>query len=210
MSRAVQHLSWILALWLGGGAAAWAAAIGEPERTARIGYGISLANMSVEDPDGPVESATGFFPLNVIYTDRLSGSFRYWAEGFYQALTGSNKFEASTTDIGQEMERYGLRASLQRRLEFIPAFDVWAGLGFFASHDSFTSRHTVEIDPDGRVFIAQQFPDEARNVLGLQFDLTGEWQVGLNWDLAGRLLYGVPFGNGVEEFSGLIGILYTY
>lgn len=210
MSRALQKLSWVLSLWLGAAAAVSAAAIGEPERTARIGYGLSVGNISVEDPDGSVESTNGVFPFNIIYTDRLTGSFRYWAEGFYQSLSGSNRFEASTGNIGQEMDRYGVRLSLQRRLEFIPVLDVWGGAGFFASRDNFTNRHTAETDPDGRTFILDQYPDEKRNVLGIQFDLTAEWQVGLDWDLAGRLLYGVPFGNGAEELSGLIGILYTY
>lgn len=201
-------LAWILSLWLGVGAAAWAAAIGEPERTARIGYGVSFASLGVQDPDGPVDSTTGFFPFNVIYTDRLTGSFRYWAEGFYQELSGDDRFKASTTNIGQDMERFGLRVSVQRQLEFIPVIDVWGGAGFFASHDNFTQRHRV--DEEGYRFPGSDLPEQASNVLGLQFDLTAEWHVGLDWDLAGRLLYGVPFGDGAEEFSALIGVLYTY
>lgn len=209
MSRALHKGSWILLLWLGVGGAASAAAIGEPERTARIGYGISVANIDVEDPDGSVDAKTGVFPFNFIYTDRVTGSFRYWAEGFYQSLTDSDRFEASFPDtIGQDMERYGLRFSLQRQLDFIPVIDVWGGAGFFASHDSFTHRHRV--DEEGLRFVGSDLPDQESNVLGLQFDLTAEWQLGLDWDLAGRLLYGVPFGDGAEEFSALLGVLYTY
>ncbi len=179
----------------------FAAAIGEPEQTARFGYALSTAQVSVEDPDGAADDESDIFPWNVVYTDRWLGGFRYWLEGFYQEFT----LPASASYIGQDVERYGVRLSAQRKIEWIESLQLWAGAGAILSRDSFTKRFTV--DSDG--FLADVYPDRDRNHIGVQLDLTSEWSLNRRWDVAGRAYFAPSIGEGVEELGLSVVFLYT-
>jgi hypothetical protein len=197
------RLGLVIGCWLlFSSAAAWAAAIGAPERTGRLGLGLSYSSFDVHDPDGSVANESDFSLINFFYTDRFVRGYRYWVEGFYQEAT----FDGSTKDIGQDMERMGLRLAIQHRLDFVTAWDMWGGIGLTAAHDSFTKRFTV--DSDG--FLGTAYEDRSANHLGMQFDLTSEWRVGQDWDLAVRLLYGFPFGDGVGELGAMVGVLHGF
>lgn len=199
MKRDTGFMVWALLLvWA---PASFSAAIGEPEQTGRFGYALSAAIVSVEDPDGPADDESEIFPWNVVYTDRWVGGFRYWAEGFYQEFT----LAPSTSFIGQDVERYGVRLSAQRKIEWIESLQLWAGAGAILSRDSFSKRFTV----DGDGFLASVYPDRDRNHLGIQLDLTSEWSLNRQWDIAGRLLYAPPIGEGVEELGVFVVFLYT-
>lgn len=179
----------------------WGGAIGEPEQTARFGYAAALARVSVEEPNGAADDETTIFPWNAVYTDRWVGGFRYWAEGFYQEFNLS----ASNRHIGQDVERYGLRFSAQRKVEWLEDFQLWAGAGAVLSRDKFTVRHSV--DNDG--FLAARYPDRTRNHIGIQLDLTSEWKLNMQWDVAARVMYAPPIGEGVEEIGLSVVFLYA-
>jgi len=182
-------------------ATAHAAAIGEVERTDRFGYALSVAYLSVDDSDGDTEGEWEVLPLNFIYTNQWLGGFRYWVEGFYQETT----LDASTNDVGQDVERYGLRLALQHRATMIEAIQLFGGIGLVLSKDDFTKRHTV--DNDG--FLKQSYSDQTDNNVGFQVDVMSEWEINRRWDIAARALYEVPITNGVEEFSVSLVLLYT-
>ncbi len=177
-----------------------ASAIGAPEKTGRIGYGITAGLVSVEDPNGKSERVSDLFPFNLVYTDQWLGGFRYWAELFYQETT----FDASTSDVGQDASRLGLRLSVQKRLRIPQPWEIWGGIGLYAGREEFTVRHTV--DADG--FLSQAFPDRSETILGVQFDLVSEWTLNRRWDIATKALYSLPFGDGIEELS--ISVLFLY
>lgn len=181
--------------------AASAAAIGEPEQTARFGYGINASSVNVEDPDGATNDETELFPWNFVYTDRWIGGFRYWAEGFYQDFS----LAPSADRIAQDVERYGVRFSAQRKLEWIESWQIWAGAGVILSKDDFSRR--FKVDSDG--FLAASYPDRSQNHIGFQVDVTGEWALNRQWDAAARFLYAPAIGDGVEEIGVSLIFLYT-
>lgn len=169
------------------------AAIGSSESTARVGVGVTLSTLSVEDPNGDTSNKTALQPFNFVYADDFSLGVRYWAEGFYQAAT----LPASSNQIGQDVERYGLRLSLQRKLKTSPKFDLWGGLGVHAAMDDFSKRYTK----DGEGYLLQLYGDRSSNHFGIQGELVAEWKFKPRWDIAAKAMYAIPFGDGVNDFS---------
>ena len=176
------------------------AAIGATESTARLGVGVNISTLSVEDPNGDTSSKTAIQPFNLVYSDDFSLGIRYWAEGFYQAAT----LPASSNQIGQDVERYGLRLSLQRKLRIFPTFDLWGGLGVHAAMDDFSKRYTK----DGEGYLLQRYGDRSSNHFGIQGELVAEWKLKPHWDLAAKAMYAIPFGDGVNDFS--VGAFFLY
>lgn len=178
------------------------AAIGASESTARIGVGATLSKISVKDPNGDTRSKTELQPFNFVYTDDFSPDVRYWLEGFYQAAT----LAASSNQIGQDVERYGLRASLQRKLKLYPTFDLWGGLGVHAAMDDFSKRYTV----DSEGYLLQRYGDRSSNHFGIHGELVAEWKFKPRWGIAAKAMYAVPFGDGVNDLSVGAFFLYSY
>jgi hypothetical protein len=180
----------------------FAQAIGEPEKTRRIGWGVALERISTDDPDGSTDTADDGFPVNVVFTDAMDNGMRYWVEGFHQKTS----LDPSVTNIGQDVTRYGVRASVQRRFSLGQDFQMWGGVGGVLAHEEYTSRFTV--DQDG--FLAQRFDPDPRNenLFSIQFDITKEWSLAPKWDLAAKALYAVPLGDGVEELGVAVYLLW--
>lgn len=201
-----KNMSWVMclagALAVASPGDAFAAAIGAVESTARVGIGFNLSTLSAEDPDGDTHSKTSLQPFNFVYADDFSLGVRYWAEGFYQATT----LPASSNQIGQDVERYGLRLSLQRKLKMFPTFALWGGLGVHAAMDDFSKRYTV----DGEGYLLQRYSDRSSNHFGIQGELVAEWKLKPRWDLAAKAMYAIPFGDGVNDFSVGAFFLYSY
>ena len=97
----------------------YGAALGQPQRTSMFGYGIGGAFVSVDDPVGDTETRWTLQPITLIYTARLwDNGIRYWSELYYYKAS----LDASSTKIGQDAERYGMRISFQKRLKINPNF----------------------------------------------------------------------------------------
>ena len=189
----------LLALSLSGGA--WAAALGLPESTARIGYAAGVSRLTVDDPAGPAETAINAQPLTLIYTDLLSGKLRYWVEGYYFPTT----LDASTTDIGQDISRIGAQLALQRNVQW-RQWSPWLGLGIDVSRNSFTHRHTA--DSDG--FLLNSYADRSATAFGISAHLVNEWALTRDWDISAKLGQVFAVSGGMNETSLSVGVLYRY
>src|SRR3990172_1734705 len=159
----------------------------------RMGYGVSLRQLTVEDPDGDVPAKTDFVFLNLYYFDEYSRDTRYYVE--FSLL--DTDIDAEGNKIGQDIASTGIRTSFQKRLRLGRSFKPWVGAGAGIFQEEFTQRHTI--DSDG--FLLNTFPDRDSTHLVLSVDAGNEWQINDNFDLGVRLLYGLPLDDGTGGVS---------
>ncbi len=178
-----------------------ATAIGMPLPAARLGFAIGVANLSVNDPIADSDNEWVIRPINLIYTDELISSKRYWLEAFYQDAVLS----ASQDQVGQHVKQFGLRASLQQHIGTARVGESWLGGGLQVSHDRFENRHTV----DSAGYLAQTYPDRSGLQTGLLLNYVLEKSVG-SWDVAGKVEKNIPISDGVSEFTLSVVFLFTY
>jgi hypothetical protein len=176
--------------------------LGMPESTAKIGYSAGYVLVSVDDPDGDTETATGGQPAGLIYTDWLFGDFRHWTELYYY---GAN-LDASTNKIGQDVKRYGLRFSLQKSFRLIEKWAPWFGLGLDVSQAKYTVRYTKTDDG----FLDQKFDDRDEVAVSLLVNAVSEWSIARDWSVALKLEQSVPLSSDVTEFLVSGAVLYRY
>ena len=181
----------------------YGAALGQPQRTSMIGYAMGAALVSVDDPAGGTEASWTLQPITLVYTARVwRSSLRYWSELYYYKTI----LDASSTKIGQDVERYGMRLSLQKNLKILPKFSAWFGAGLDISQEKFTTRHTV--DRDG--FLIKAYPDrEGANVAGV-INVVSEWSLPRNWIIAAKLEQSIPFDGHITESLAAVTLLYRY
>ena len=181
----------------------YGAALGQPQRTSMFGYGIGGAFVSVDDPVGDTETRWTLQPITLIYTARLwDNGIRYWSELYYYKAS----LDASSTKIGQDAERYGMRISFQKRLKIIPNFSTWYGAGIDISQENFTTRHTV--DSDG--FLIKAYPDREETNLSGVINLVSEWSLTHRWSIAAKLEQSIPTDGRISESLAAISLLYRY
>lgn len=173
-----------------------------PESTAKIGYSAGFVAVSVDDPDGDTESATGGQPAGLIYTDWLFGDIRHWTELYYYGAT----LDASSNKIGQDVKRYGLRFSLQKSFRLIEKWAPWFGLGLDVSQAKYTVRYTKTDDG----FLDQKFDDRDEVAVSLLVNAISEWSIARNWSVAVKLEQSVPLSSDVTEFLVSGAVLYRY
>lgn len=183
--------------------AAYPAAIGVPEQTARWGLGLSVERVSVDDPDGVTEQETAWQPWNLYYTDRFIGAARYWLHGYYRTST----LPASETAIGQDVSSTGLAMSVQTRLAIDAGWDVFAGAGVYAARSEYENRHNI--DSDGFRIATDYAVDRTQTELGGQINLLVETQLSQAWDIAGQVQVAAPFGDGVSDAGVTVIFLYS-
>ncbi len=181
---------------------AGAAALGVSENTARIGYGVGVAIMNVNDPQGGVEKETSAQLFQLVYSDRLRGKYRYWGEVFVDAST----HEATETKIGQEVQRFGVRALAHRQFYVSDKSSMWVGGGLQFAQEKMTLRHTV----DSSGFLEQTFGDRNNTSTALTLDIINEWHLTPRWDVAGRLRYSFALGDGIDDLATSVVFLYQF
>jgi len=177
-----------------------AVAIGGSENTARIGYEVGAGIINVNEPQGNVETDTSVQFLQLAYSDQWLQGYRYWGDVFVD----SSEHSATETKIGQEMERFGVRAIVHRQLYLSNKYNLWAGGGFQLAQEKYTLRH--QIDSDG--FLVQSFSDRKRTSLALVLDMINEWQINTRWNIGGRLRYSFAFGDGADDLAASVVFLY--
>jgi len=180
----------------------YAAPLGLPKNTAKIGYGIGAAYISVDDPDGDTKSDLAVLPFNFIYTDWLMGDIRHWTELYYYKTS----LDADATNIGQDVERYGIRFSLQKSFRLARSWSPWLGAGIDVSNASYSARHTK--DSDG--FLIQAYPDRDATDVSLLLNMISEWSLHQDWTLGAKLEQSIPISGDIMEFSAVMTILYRY
>ncbi len=170
-----------------------ASAIGAPETYEQWGAGVSFTLMDVNEPKGETEDPLVVSPVNLMYINRTISGNSYIIEGFFQEAT----LDASPTEIGQEVERLGLRASLLKSVKPELIEGLLVGGGMYLTREAYTARHKV--DSDG--FLLEKFSDRKEVILGFQAELMKSWSIREDWDFSLRALYEVPVGDGA---SGLV------
>jgi hypothetical protein len=179
-----------------------AAAIGLPDSTARIGYGLGIGHISVDDPKGDSDTKWSPLPLNLIYTDWLTSDIRYWTEVFYY----DSSLDAGTDKIGQNINHYGIRFSLQKSLRISPMWAPWFGAGLGFSHANYTDRHII--DNDG--YLVESYPDREESLVALILNITNEWPVQHNWTIGAKLEQSIPVDNKLADFMATLIFVYRY
>ena len=180
--------------------------MGLPESTAKIGYSAGLARVSVDDPDGQTESNIGGQPFGLIYTDWFLGGYRYWSEVFYYSAT----LDDANDNVGQDVERYGLRFSLQKNFRIVQAWAPWLGAGLDVSQAKYTQRHTKYSEGFYKGFRKDIYPDRTEVAVSLLVNAVSEWTIGRDWSLAFKLEQSIPLSSDVSEFLVSGALLYRY
>jgi len=178
------------------------AALGLPENTAKLGYAMGTAYVSVDDPAGNTAKEWTSQPLTLIHTDWLIRDIRYWSELFYYKAV----LDPSASKVGQNVEQSGLRFSLQKSLRVTRLWAPWFGVGIGASSVTYTTRHTV--DSDG--FLLAAWPDREQTSIALLLNIVSEWPLTRNWDIGAKLEQTIPIDGDISESSALIMLLYRY
>ena len=180
----------------------YAAPLGLPKNTAKIGYAVGAAYLSIDDPQGDTEDTWAAQPVNLIYTDWFVSDTRYWAQMFYYKTS----LKADSTNIGQDVERYGLRFSVQKSARVIRSWAPWFGVGLDISQANYTLRHTKDLDG----YLLDAFPDRSETGIALVFNLTSEWALVRDWNIAATFEQSVPANGDVWEFFAQLAVLYRY
>ncbi len=178
-----------------------AAAIGMPQQTAKLGFAVGVANISVKDPTGATDNEWVLRPLNLLYTNQAFGLYRYWAEAFYQEAVLS----ASTSEIGQQVKQFGVKASLQREIASHNIGTSWLGVGLQLSYDRYEDRHTT----DNSGFLAQVYPNRSGLEPALLLNYVLEKNIA-GWNVAGKVEKSIPFSDGTSEFIISVGLLFSF
>jgi hypothetical protein len=170
---------------------ACATALGMPisENTAKLGYALGMTYVAVDDPAKPTTGKWATVPLTLIHTDWLIEDIRYWSEAFYYNAT----LDAGVNRIGEDVEHYGLRFSLQKSLSLSHAWAPWFGIGIGVSQASYTTRYTA--DADG--FLLAVYPDRKQTSVALLINVVNEWPLDQNWDIAAKLETALPVTAGI-------------
>lgn len=163
-----------------------ATALGMPitENTAKLGYALGMAYVAVDDPVKQTTGQWATVPLTLVHSDWLNKDIRYWSEAFYYNAT----LDADVNRIGEDVEHYGLRFSLQKSLPLSRAWAPWLGIGIGVSQASYTKRYTA--DADG--FLLAAYPDRKQTSVSLLLNVVSEWPLNQNWDIAAKLEAALP------------------
>jgi len=181
---------------------AFGAALGQPPRKSMIGYAVGASRVSVDDPRGATEPAWALQPATLVYTARLMSGVRYWSEFYYYQAV----LDAGTDRIGQDVERYGLRLSLQKSLPVSPRWINWFGAGIGLSRSNYTARHTV--DEEG--YLLERYPDRAENGATLLLNVASEWSLDRRWSLGVKLEQAIAMSGDAGGPLASLALLYRY
>lgn len=181
---------------------AFADALGLPESTAKLGYALGGVYVSVDDPVNKTGGQWATMPVTLIHSDWLFKDVRYWSEVFYY----NTKLDAHVNEVGQDVEHYGLRFSLQKSLRVSHAWAPWFGVGIGVSHVAYTTRYTV--DSDG--YLLAVYPDRKQTSIAFLLNVVSEWPLTPKWDIAAMLEGAIPVDGDIKTYSALISLLYRY
>lgn len=179
-----------------------AAAIGEFSTSGRIGYALAAPILFVDDPDGQTQTTYMLQPFNLVYTDRLVSTARFWSEVYYQEGT----LDPTSKEIGQAIKRVGARLSIQSHLNLALPGKPWFGVGLQVEKENYSLRHTV--DEDG--FLLQTYPDRETLAVSVLVDAATEWRLSRRWDLSGKAAYAIPVNNGIAELAFAAVFLFSF
>lgn len=168
----------------------------------KVGISPAVVLFSIDDPDGDTDTFTGVQPIGITIIHDLNNKYRL--------MTNINIYEfdvdASTSNIGQDVEGYQLGVSIQRMMRLARHLNFYAGVGAAYSDVEFTLRHLV--DSDG--FLTQQFPDRDESYFSLMANITKEFTITEHIEIGADISYQHSFGDGVSGLKATVGLLYKF
>lgn len=171
-------------------------------RTSRIGYGIGFSSITVDDKEGSTNKTSTLQPVTLIYTDRLWNSTRYWSEFYYYKAT----LDAKVNKVGQDVQRYGIRLSMQKNIFTRPRWSAWVGAGIDLSQVTYSARHTV--DSDG--FLLDVLPKkEELTTVGI-LNIFTEWTMSPVWTLGAKFEQSLVGNGHIKDSLLAMSALYRY
>lgn len=179
-----------------------AAPLGLPQNTGKIGYSVGASNLSLDDPNGSTTDVWTAQPLNLIYTDWLFGDFRQWSEMYYYKTS----LDADSSNIGQNIERFGIRFSLQKTYRLTQTWSPWFGAGFDLSSNHYDTRHTR----DSGGYLIDVYDDRSETSVSLLLNMLSEWSLQKDWTVGAKLEQSIPVDGDITEFSAAVTLLYRY
>jgi hypothetical protein len=173
-----------------------------PQSTAKIGYAAGAVHLSVDDSKGDTSDDWAILPITLIYTDWLMRDIRFWTDFYYY----ETDLDASTRNVGQNVERYGLRLSLQKSLRVSPLWAPWFGIGLDVSQTQYSDRHTV--DEEG--FLLERYADRDETAVSLIVNVLSEWSLTKKWSAGVKLEQAIPINADITDSRAYAVVLYKY
>ena len=163
---------------------------------------MGAANVAVDDPDGATQDNWAALPFNLVYTDWLVRDIRQWTELYYFETS----LDADATNIGQNINRYGVRFSLQKNYRVTQSWSPWFGAGVDLSNTRYSTRHTK--DSDG--YLLQAFDDRDETNVSVLLNVLSEWSLQKDWTIGTKLEQSIATGGDISEFSAALTVLHRY
>ena len=174
--------------------------LAQAQSTTLLGYGLSVGQVTVNDPDGATKSTTDTTLFQLYYFHEYTRDLRYYTE----LLINDFNLDASTNHIGQQVEQKSIGFGLQKRFRFTRHTKPWIGIGLNVSQEEYTERHTI----DGDGFLAQTFNDREETVISINLQAMSEYKMNKQFLLGLKAQYLTPIDDGVESFSISAIVLY--
>lgn len=180
----------------------YAAPLGLPKSTAKIGYGIGGAHVSIDDPNGNTEDKWGVQPITLVYSDWLFSGFRHWAELYHYETS----LDSSVTNVGQDVDRTGFRVSLQKNFRVGKTFSPWIGGGLDVSKVEYSVRHTK----DSEGFLEARYGDRDEVAVSFVFNVMSEWSLMRDWSIGAKLEQSIAVESDISDTLATINLLFRY
>lgn len=156
-------------------------------RGMKWGVGLTTFTADINDPEGATNASRLSKAYSVISLLE-SGRDNRW----YSVINmGSYGLESSTREIGQTDEFYYLGTTYQKNVRWTRNIKPWFGIGLGLGYESFSRRHTVDVDG----FLAQTYRN--REVVGGILMLDVSHNIDINkQDIVIRLGFNGSLSNG--------------
>lgn len=166
----------------------------------RFGWLPTVSYVDVGDPNGPAEIYTGLTYLSAVLLTDLGRDSRLFLHGHYDTFD----LEASTSNIHQSVDRYGVNAVYQINLRITRAWKPWVGLGLGYSQDKITDRYILT--PGG--FTGARYPDRTEDSVIAVANVSSEWQFSRELDMGLHFQWEEPLSDGVRAVR--VGLYIVY
>lgn len=167
-----------------------------PAHASDLQFGVMLSSskLSVSDKHGDTKNVTDNSMTNFFVAGDAFRDVR-WLAGLM--IVDDLSFIAGENEVGMDAKRITLEVSLQHQLALARSFQPWLGVGIVASNSKFTKRHFIASDG----YIVTRFDDKEESIVGLQINLSHEWNLSRHWLIGFHSRYEKSLADG---FNGVM------
>ena len=160
----------------------------------RIGISPSIYDITIGDPDGDTEKATG---VNILH---LIGTYDYGrdAQLFGHFFLDDYSLDPGVNTVGQDINGYGMSISYQHRLRVLRSFKPWFGAGVGMLQYDYKKRFTI----DNLGFLDQSFSNRQEQLFYLTLNMNTEWQ----WDDSKDFIINAYINRSIDSQYTAIGL----